>query len=314
MVRLGKCLAPVILALLAGGCAAPLSLISFAGSTVAKTVHNYAEAEKEEAPKRHAAAEANVALAVEYIRLGRYADALEKLERAKQEEPGHAPTYSMFGLLYQQMGDSKQAEANFRKSMQLDPENAEFVNNYGQFLCRQNRYAEAEEAFLKAAKNPVYLTPDVAYSNAGNCAFANHEPAKAGQYFAAALATNPSAPTALIAMSELEYGSGDYVEADGYFQRYLKVAEHTPRSLWLGVRIKQRTGDADGRESYAMLLRNKFPDSPEANLMSKPGGLHEALAMEGSPRTEQPGLLNTFEHFEPPALLTETELLRGVEN
>ena len=36
--------------------------------------------------------------------------------------------------------------------------------------------------------------------------------------------------------------------------------------------------------------------------------------MEQGPQAAQPGLLNTFEHFDQPALLNETELLRGVEN
>jgi len=314
MARFGRCLAPVLLALLAGGCAAPLSLLSFAGSTAAKTAHNYSEAEKKEAPKRHAIAEANVALAVEYMRRGRYREALEKLERARDAEPRHAPTYSMLGLLHQRIGEPKPAEANFLKSIQLDPDNAEFVNNYGQFLCRQGRYPEAEETFLKAAKNPLYLTPDVAYANAGNCAFANRDPVKARQYFGAALAANSTAPAALIALSELEYGAGDYAAADRYLQRYVKVAQHSPRSLWLGVRIKQRTGDLDGRESYAMLLRGKFPESGEAQRLNRPGGLQEALAMDASPRVPQPRLLNTFDHFDQPALLSDHELLLGLEN
>jgi type IV pilus assembly protein PilF len=314
MARLRKCLAPVALALLAGGCAAPLSLVSFAGSTVAKTAHNYAEAEKEEAPKRHAIAQANIALAVEYMRQRRYQDALVKLEKAKHAEPDYAATYSMLGLLYQQLGQAEPAETNFRKSLRLDEGNPEYLNNYGQFLCHQGRYAEAEEIFLQAAVNPLYLTPEIAYTNAGACAWANHDPVKARRFFGEALERDPTVPTALISMSELEYAAGDYAAADHYFGRYAKVAGHTPRSLWLGIRIKQRTGDADARASYALLLRGKFPDSEEAQLLSRPDGLQETLAMEQSPRPGTSGLLNTFEQFSNPELLTEHDLLEDREN
>lgn len=313
MVRLRNCLAPVVCVLFSGGCALPLSLISFAGSTAAKTAQNYSEAEKEEAPKRHAIAEANVALAVEYMRQGRYQDALIKLEKAKAVEPRYAATYSMLGLLYQQLGQVKPAEANYLKSIQLDEGNPEYLNNYGQFLCRQSRFAEAEATFVEAAGNPLYLTPEVAYANAGACAWADkRDPVKARRFFSEALERDPSLPTALIAMSEIEYAGGDYAAADHYYRRYHADGGHTARSLWLGIRIKQRTGDADARASYALLLRQRFPDSDEARLLNRPGGLQEALAMEQSPA--QRGLLNTFEHFNQPELLTDTQLLNAREN
>jgi type IV pilus assembly protein PilF len=313
MVRLRNWLAPVLCALFAGGCAAPLSLISFAGSTAAKTAHNYSEAEKEEAPKRHAVAQANVALAVEYMRQKRYQDALLKLEKARMAEPRYAATYSMFGLLYQQLGEVESAEANYRKSIELDEDNPEYLNNYGQFLCHQGRFAEAEATFVEAAGNPLYLTPEVAYANAGACAWADkRDPVKARKFYAGALERDPALPAALIAMSEIEYAAGDYTAADHYYRRYHAQGGHTARSLWLGVRIKQRAGDADARASYALLLRQKFPDSDEARLLSRPGGLQETLAMEQSP--VQRGLINTFEHFNQPELLTDTQLLSARKN
>ena len=311
MARFGNCLVLMTCMLLAGGCAAPLSLISFAGSTVAKTAQNYAEAEQEEAPKRHAIAKANVALAVEYIRQGRYQDALLKLEKAKHAEPDHADTYSMFGLLYQRLGQIEPAEANFRKSLQLDKGNPEYLNNYGQFLCWQGRYDEAEKTFLEAAQNPLYITPEAAYTNAGVCALANRDTAKARRYFAQALERDPSVPGALIAMTELEYAAGDYSAADHYFGRYERAAEHTSRTLWLGIRIKQRIGELDARASYVLLLRGKFPQSDEALLLQQPGGIQQALAMEQAPAPRQVGLLNTFERFTEPELLTESELLEN---
>lgn len=313
MVRLRNCLMLVVCVLLAEGCAAPLSLISFAGSTVAKTAHNYTEAEKEEAPKRHAIAEANVALAVEYMRQKRYQDALVKLEKAKAAEPRYAATYSMLGLLHQQLGQPESAEANYLKSIQFAEGNPEYLNNYGQFLCHQRRFAEAETTFLEAAGNPLYLTPEVAFANAGACAWAEkRDPVKARRFFGEALERDPSLPAALLAMSEVEYAGGDYAAADHYYRRYHADGDHSARSLWLGIRIKQRMGDADARASYALLLRERFPDSEEARLLNRPGGLQETLAMEQSPA--QRGLLNTFEHFNQPELLTDTQLLNTREN
>jgi type IV pilus assembly protein PilF len=314
MFRFGRLAVMLAAALLGAGCAAPLSLISFAGSTAARTAHNYSEAEKEEAPKRQAIAEANVALAVEYMRQGRYQDAIGKLEKAKHAEPRHAATYSMFGLLYQRLGQAEPAEANFRKSLQLDKGNPEYLNNYGQFLCSQGRFADAEKTFLEAALDPLYVTPEVAYANAGICALADGDRMKARRHLADALERDPALPTALFSMSEIEYAAGAYAAADQYFDRYDAAAEHTPRSLWLGIRIKQRSGDLDALASYTLLLRGKFPHSDEALLLSRPGGLQEALAMEQAPRPRHAGLLGTFDYFNEPELLTERDLLDTREN
>lgn len=310
MRRIGRCLLAVALAALAGACAAPLSLVGFAGSTVAKTARNYSEAEKEAQPRRHAIAEANVALAVEYMRHGRYEDALFKLEKARQAEPRHAGAHSMLGLLYQQLGRADLAETNFRKSLQLDKGNPEYLNNYGQFLCLQGRYDEAEQTFLTAAQDPLYQTPEAAFANAGTCAMARQDRSRARLYFSTALKHDPALPAALISMSEIEYAGGDYAAADGYLRRFAAVAAHTPRSLWLGIRIYRRTGNADAGASYALLLRGKFPQSEEAQRLDSPGGLQEALALEQPPAQPQAGLLDVLGHLVDPEPLTAKQLLR----
>jgi type IV pilus assembly protein PilF len=37
--------------------------------------------------------------------------------------------------------------------------------------------------------------------------------------------------------------------------------------LWLGVRIERRLGDRNSEASYALQLRNRFPDSREARAL-----------------------------------------------
>ena len=76
---------------------------------------------------------------------------------------------------------------------------------------------------------------------------------------------------ALIQMGQISYDQGNYLSARGYLQRYLEVARHTPASLWLGIRVEKELGDKDTLSSYALLLRNNFPDSDEAALLRQSG-------------------------------------------
>lgn len=247
-------------------------LASTGASTAVRAIDEQMQENAIEAPHRQEVAEANLNVAVEYLRRGNYEGALDRLNRARVAEPRNAFVYSVFGLVYQRLGDTDQAEQNFRRSLELDKTSPENLNNYGQFLCQQGRADKAEKLFLKAARDPLYRTPEIALTNAGLCARRNNDVAKATGYFNEALAANPEAGAALLALSDIEFGNENFVEAHKLLARYLKVASHNPRSLWLGIRIADKLGDKDTKASYSLLLRNKYPDSVEAGYLKGPVG------------------------------------------
>lgn len=216
-------------------------------------------------------AEANLNLGIAYLKRGEYEKSLEKLNKALSADPNYSPTLNTLGILYQKLGKPAEAEDYFKRALSKNASDPSTLNNYGQFLCTNDRYEEAQEAFLKAASNPLYETPEISITNAGTCALKNNQPDIAEQHFRAALDKNPGVPVALIQMSQLSYDQGNYMSARGYLQRYLEVAKHTPASLWLGIQIEQQLGDKNTLSSYALLLRNNFPDSKEAALLRETG-------------------------------------------
>lgn len=254
----------------------PIAIIGMVGSTVSRTVENtFAHSTIDGGintvrnPDRIAIA--NVNLGVEYMRQGNYERALERLNYTKQVKPEYAPTYNVLGLLHQRLDDVIQAEINFRKSIQLDNGNPDFLNNYGQFLCKQDRDIEAIEYFLEAARDPFYEAPEIPFSNAGTCAYKHSHIDKAVGYFEKALSLNPNIPTTLIQMSEICYDKGDHLAAHEYLDRYVDLSRHTAKSLWLGIRIERQLGNKDAVSSYALLLRNNFSEEKEAELLKESG-------------------------------------------
>lgn len=249
----------------------PLALVGAVGTTVNNAAYNAAERDLN-SPKTDRKEQAfnvaltNMNLGIEYMRQGAYEEALEKLNRSLLAKPDFAPSYNVLGLLYQRLGDSEKAEAHFKKSLKLDPTDSSTYNNYGLFLCNNDRRDEAETFFLNAANNPFYSTPEIALSNAGICLLESR-PEAGEDYLKQALAKNPEFSHALIQMADISYNKGQYELAQQYFERYKKNASHTPRSLWLGVRIYNELGYKDDVSSYALLLKNKYPDSKEASSM-----------------------------------------------
>jgi len=268
----------VLVSAIISGCT-PLSAVSMIGSTLSRTIEREQQKKAEE-PVNNRIAVTSVSLGVEYMRQGQYEKALAKLNRALEVDPGYALAYNALGVLYQFLNDPVQAEVNFKKSLKIDKENSPAMNNYGQFLCKQNRYKEAEEYFLAAASNPFYTTPEIAFANAGSCAYINKRIDVAVKYFEKCLTVNPDIPVALSQMAQIRFDAGDYITAGEYLDRYLMVARHTARSLWLGIQIQRQLGDLDKLASYTLLLRNQFPDTDEAELLNK----NTAYALSRKPR------------------------------
>lgn len=212
-------------------------------------------------------AETYVKLGVGYMQQGKQELALTKLQRALELDPGLAGAHNVIAVLYTQRGELDLADQHYQRALSLDPDDAETYNNYGTLLCRRNELAKAERHFLVALDDPSYDTPALAYENAGVCALGVPDPVKAEGYFRSALQLNPSLPKTLYHMALLNFDAAQYLPARAYLQRYAKVAQHTPESLWLGIRTERALGDKNAVSSYSLLLKSEFPDSEEAGLL-----------------------------------------------
>jgi len=209
-------------------------------------------------------AKTNLNLGIEYMRIGNYEKALEKLNKAYDADRNYYSTHNAYGLLYERLGKPAEAERHFKRAIALNNNDSRSKNNYGLFLCQSGRYDEAEEIFLSAANNPLYNEPEVAITNAGTCALRANKSDLAENYFRRALSRNPSVGAALIQMAQITYDQNKYMNARGFLQRFLPVSRHTPTNLALGIKIEEELGDKNAVSSYGLLLRNNFPDSMEA--------------------------------------------------
>lgn len=268
------------LLLMLNACAAPITAAGIMGNIINRTADSEESQQTEiqtqpaytnTYPDRAEIAATNLNLGIEYMKLGEYNLALEKLLRAKEAKSDYAPVYDALGLLYQKLGKADEAERNFQQAIYLNSKNSITLNNYGQFLCNQGREEEADKYFLAAAEDPLNETPEIPYANVGTCAYMHDQPDKAAEFFKKALTINPAIPAALIQMSEIEYKQGNYISAHDYLERYLKISKHTPKSLWLGIRVEQELGNKNKVSGYALLLRNRYPDTEEARHLEESG-------------------------------------------
>lgn len=236
------------------------------GAACAQQPSQYSGLDQEQAARLQSA-QAHTELASAYYGTGQLAVALEELTLAQQIYPRYAPTYYMLGLVHMELKEDALAEQNFGKAISLDPGSSEAYNNYGWFLCQRGRIDEAIKQFTTALKNPRYETPDKAYVNAGICSRKRNDDVAALDYFGHALKVSPSQPQALYHSADIFFQKGDLASAKSHLLRYMKSVSPSADALWLGVRVERKLGDRVTEASYAQMLRQRFPDSRETQLL-----------------------------------------------
>lgn len=192
---------------------------------------------------------------------------LDEFNESVRIDPAYGIAYAGLGLVYAALHEDAQADANFKRALQLEPLSSETHNNYGTFLCARGRFDESIKEFLAAVKNPLYPTPELAYLNAGTCAAKNNDAKNAENYLTTALQIRPNLRQANYQLANLYFLREDYFQARQFLQQALLNNDPTPDMLWLGVRIERKLGGSDAEASYRLLLRNKYPNSSQTKAM-----------------------------------------------
>lgn len=218
---------------------------------------------------RESPAKLYVDMGIAYMQDGQPAVAMKKLKKAISIDPKNAEAHNAIAILYERLGKPELAAEHYDKAVQLQPKNPYIHNARGSYFCKQGSYQKAEAEFESALSNPLYPTPWVAMTNAGLCSERSGDRVKAENYYRRALTANPEYFQALYQMAGVSYQQGNYLSARAYLERYNAVAEPTAGSLWLGVQIERRMGDAAKAREYQRQLRVLFPDSHEVQLLNQ---------------------------------------------
>jgi type IV pilus assembly protein PilF len=208
-------------------------------------------------------------LASLYYSNGNLGVALEELRTASAADSNYAPAHGMFGLVYMQMKDQPRAEASFERALRLSPNDADINHNYGWFLCQTGREPASIKYFLHAIRNPLYPTPWRSYSAAGICSLKTPQAKEAEGFFERALKLEPDEPAALLNLGEIRYKQGNIDEARKLVSRHNKLVEPNAQSLWLALRIERRLGERLAEQAFANQLRRRFPNSPEYQALQR---------------------------------------------
>ena len=203
-----------------------------------------------------------------YLQKNRVKLAKDYLEKALARNSHSSQAQHYYALLQDKLGNPEKAGVYFRKAMQTDGKNPELLNNYGSHLCREGEYSAAVDAFLAALKDPLYSTPEFAYTNAGICLAKQGKRTEAEGYYRQALERNEKFPLALYQMAELEYARGENAKAQAFLYRYNEQAQDTPETLLLCHKVNRALNESQQADKCSTALLTHFPNSKEARQLN----------------------------------------------
>jgi type IV pilus assembly protein PilF len=218
--------------------------------------------------KKEDASTYNTQLGIAYLRQGDVPLAKEKLDRALKENPDNPSVHSARAMLYDRMNDPKQADSEYQIALRLAPNDPDVSNNYAVYLCQIGRTDDGVKRFEVVARNALYRTPWVAYSNAGVCLRQAKRNDDAAKNFRQALALRPNFSEAAYQLADLYFTAGDLKDARAAIDTYLGAFEETPDLLLLGVRIARAQNDRVATVLYSRKLRLDFPSSAQAKALA----------------------------------------------
>jgi type IV pilus assembly protein PilF len=221
------------------------------------------------------AAQDNVALAIQYLKSGNRDAAMQKVQKAIDEDPDNANAYTAEALIYGASQENDKAKSAYKTAMRKAPDDPEIQNDYAVFLCQHGNTKESIGYFLGAANNPHYSTPGDALTNAGLCALKIPDPAAAEQYFRKALQVNPNLLEPMAQLAEINYARKNYLAARAFIERFDYLAPGSrPDVLLLGVNNERALGDQQRATDYAKQLMHLYPTSDQAAQLQQGGTPH----------------------------------------
>ena len=212
---------------------------------------------------RDKAASTRLSLGLRYLAQGDYEKAKFNLDKALKHSPQSDNVLRGFAWYYEQVNEIGLAEEYYQKALHVNGKNPALLNQYGVFLCRQNKLERSLDMFEASVK--ILSNKDVSgtYENAATCNYMAGRNEIAERLYRKALNHNPEQSDSLLGMARIEFEKSRYGRSHSYLNRFEKIAQHNARSLWLAIRTESHLGNMDAVASYALKLEQRFPDSEE---------------------------------------------------
>ena len=242
-----------------------LSLSGCATSGVGATALQAEPLTEFDEPDTRKRARIRLALASNYFDQGQTSVALDEIKQSLAADPSYVPAYVLRGLIYMRLGNGPLAEDSFQRALQINPRDGDALHNYGWFVCESGRHAQAIELFNRALASTTYAGQVTTHLVKGICQTRAGQLTEAEASFTKSYELDAANPITGYNLAALLYRRGENNRAQFTIRRINNGEFANAETLWLGIQIERRLGNATVVEQLAQQLGRRYPQSPQWN-------------------------------------------------
>lgn len=172
------------------------------------------------------------AAAVQAMKAGDYALALEQINLAEADTPGKIPTLNLRGSIYLKQHQYNLAVADFRKIIEINPEYPSGHFNLGEAYFQAGQYTEAKHAFRRYLQTKGNERNALARFKVFLCDLMSGNDAAVQQQLAN-LKPTISHPLEYYCRAAVQYHAGKQEEGESYVNSALKIYSPAINFLFL---------------------------------------------------------------------------------
>lgn len=253
----------VLMGVVGGAVLAGCGLLSGCAHQAGQGGSNAEPLTESDEPATRKRARIRVTLASSYFEKGQDTVALDEVKQALVADPNYGPAYVLRGLIYRRMNERGLAEDSFKRALQIDPNDADALHNFGWYLCGERREKESMPLFSRALGVPNYADQAKTLMAMGVCQTRMGQVKEAENSFARSYQIDPNNPVTAYNLAALLFQRGEDERAQFYIRRLNDTELANAETLWLGIKIEKRIGNTIVADQLAQQLGKRFPNSPE---------------------------------------------------
>ncbi|MEN8263401.1 MAG: tetratricopeptide repeat protein [Nitrospirota bacterium] len=175
-------------------------------------------------------AETHSKLGHAYMNKGQLNDAFVEFHKSIRLNPENKRSLNFLGYISTKFKNYDDAVSYYKRAIAIDPDYSDAINNLGVAYAEIKNWDEAIKQFKSALGNPLYKTPERAYSNLGYAYYQKGAYTDAEEALEEALLRNPVLPRAFyilgliyVKFHENESAIKEFIKAIGIMPYYMEA-------------------------------------------------------------------------------------------
>jgi len=202
-------------------------------------------------------ADAHYKLGISHIIRGELNKAFVEFQKSIKLNPRHKEALNYLGYISTRFKKYDEAISYYKRAISIDPNYSEAMNNLGLTYLEMKKWDEAIRYFKKAVNNPLYATPEKAYSSMGYAYYKKGEYQKAIEALKEAIVRNPVFPLAIYTLGLVYTELGNDKAAVKEFIKVIDIVPDYLEAHWELANAYLRMNEIDKAVKHFKIVAEK---------------------------------------------------------